>query len=146
MPFDVNRTAPAVAERSAVVEAPRERVWSVLTDIDSWPQWQKSVSRARLEGALEPGSTFRWKAGISMVSSLRVVEAPHRVAWEGRAHGIYARHFWTLESNDGRTIVATAESFEGGLVRLLPPLMRRVLRKGLDDALSDLKAAVEASG
>ena len=46
MPFDVNRTAPAVAEQRTVIEAPRERVWLVLTQIDSWPRWQKSVSRA----------------------------------------------------------------------------------------------------
>jgi uncharacterized protein YndB with AHSA1/START domain len=145
MPFDINRSAPAVAEHGAVVDAPPERVWFVLTEIDAWPQWQKSVSRAHLDGALEPGATFRWRAGLSMVSTLRVVEPPHRVAWEGRARGVYARHVWTLERTDGRTLVETAESFEGTLVRALRPLMQRVLQKGLDDALSGLKAAAEAS-
>jgi hypothetical protein len=94
---------------------------------------------------LEPGSTFRWKAGVSMVSTLCVVEPPNRVAWEGRARGIYARHVWKLERIGAATSVETAESFEGAFPRILGPLMRRVLSKSLDDALAELKAAVEAS-
>ena len=80
-----------------------------------------------------------------MASTLCVVERPTRVAWEGRARGVYARHLWTLELAVGRTIVATAESFDGPLVRVLRPLMRRTLQKGLDEALTELKAAAEAS-
>jgi uncharacterized protein YndB with AHSA1/START domain len=145
IPFDINREAPAVAERQVVVDAPPERVWFVLTEIDAWPQWQGSVSRAELEGPLEPGSTFRWKAGgLSIVSTLRVVEPPHSVAWEGRARGLYARHRWTLERTDGRTTVNTAESFEGPLVRLLRPLMRRALERGLEGGLAELKEAAQA--
>jgi len=134
MPFDVNRTAPAVAEQRTVIEAPRERVWLVLTQIDSWPRWQKSVSRAHLEGALQPGSEFRWKtAGMSIASTLRLVEPPNRIGWDGHAPGIHARHLWTLESGDRGTIVRAAESFEGRLVRLLRPLMQKQLQKGLDE-------------
>jgi uncharacterized protein YndB with AHSA1/START domain len=146
MPFEINPRAPAVAEERAVVDAPQERVWILLTDIDSWPEWQRSVSRAQLEGPLEPGSTFRWKAGgVSIVSTLRELEAPHRVAWEGRATGMYARHVWTLERTDGGTWVETAESFEGPLVRLLRPVMRRNLQKGLARGVADLKEAAEAT-
>jgi uncharacterized protein YndB with AHSA1/START domain len=146
MPFDINPHAPAVARRQVVVDAPPERVWAILTDIDSWPEWQSSVSHAKLEGPLESGSTFRWKAGgVTIVSTLRVVDQPHRIAWAGRARGLRARHVWTLARRDGKTTVKTAESFEGTLVRLLRPLMQRTLQKGLDRGLYELKDVGEAA-
>jgi uncharacterized protein YndB with AHSA1/START domain len=144
MQFEINYDAPAVAEARSLIDAPPERVWHVLTDIDAWPEWQSRVSRAQLEGPLEPGSTFRFKAGMSIVSTLRAVEPPYRVAWEGRALGIYARHRWTLERTDGGTRVETAESFEGVLVRLLRPVMQRSLKKALDRGLAELKEDTEA--
>jgi hypothetical protein len=40
--------------------------------------------------------------------------------------------------------VETEESFEGWLVSLLRPLMRRVLRRGVDTAIADLKRKANA--
>jgi uncharacterized protein YndB with AHSA1/START domain len=146
MAFDINHDAPAVAERETIVDAPQEAVWELLTDIDAWPEWQKSVAWTNPEGPLQPGTAFRWKGGgLTITSTLQVVESPGRVAWEGRARGLYARHVWRLERTDGGTSVATAESFEGPLARVLRPLVQRSLKKGLENGLAELKETAEAS-
>lgn len=42
------------------VDAPADRVWQLLTDLDAWPRWGLSVTRAELDGtALLLGATGR---------------------------------------------------------------------------------------
>jgi hypothetical protein len=36
--------------RSIEMEAPAERVWDILVDLDRWPEWGPTVSGARLDG------------------------------------------------------------------------------------------------
>jgi uncharacterized protein YndB with AHSA1/START domain len=146
VPFEVNRDAPAFAERDALIKAPRERVWELLAGIDDWPRWQSGVSRARLEGPLQVGAPFRWKAGgMSIASELRTVTRPTHIAWQGKAPGLCALHGWYLYPHPDGTIVLTAESFEGPLARLLRPLMQRTLNRALTGALADLTREAEAS-
>src|SRR5919107_5746867 len=97
MPIEVNRNAPAFAERQLFIEAPRERVWGLLSDIGDWPRWQSGVSNAQLEGPLSPGTSFRWKAGsMGIRSTLAEVTPPFHIAWDGRAVGMRAHHAWHL--------------------------------------------------
>ena len=51
-------------DESAPLKAHKEIV------INNWPQWQPGVTEAKLEGTLQPGTIFRWKAsGITIVST-----------------------------------------------------------------------------
>ena len=148
MPFEVNRAAPAFAERRLLIAAPRERVWELLAGIDDWPRWHSAVSKARLEGPLQVGTAFRWKAGgMTIDSKLAVLMPPIHIAWEGKAFGLRARHGWYLYRHPRGTIVLTAESFEGPLVHALRPLAQRMLTRTLADGLTDLRREAEtASG
>lgn len=62
--------APAYARSEIVIEAPVDVV-KVMTDIDAWPAWNHDVKEAALDGDLEPGSEFRWRAGPGTIVSRR---------------------------------------------------------------------------
>jgi hypothetical protein len=119
-------------------------VWTVLSDLQRWPDWYEDVGTMRIEGPLAPGTRFTWKAGgMTIRSELVEVRPPRRIAWTGRALGLSAIHVWQLDPAEAGTQVTTAESFEGFLPRLLPGLMRRTLEKTLDTSIKLLRKACE---
>ena len=136
--------APVVAATEIEIRAPQQVVWDVLTAIDRWPNWNPAVKSASLQGSLEEGAEFRWKAGPgTIVSKLEVVEAPHRIAWSGRSMGIKAFHVHTLEQRDGQTLISTEESYEGLIARLFSRRLRKMLDGSLRDGLRHLKTEAE---
>lgn len=48
MNIPINTNAPVIAKFKMVINAPSEIVWNVLTSIDTWPEWQKAVTKAHL--------------------------------------------------------------------------------------------------
>jgi uncharacterized protein YndB with AHSA1/START domain len=136
--------APVSSSRSIDVEAPPETVWSVLTAIADWPQWNPDVKSMSFDGPLEPGSTFRWKAGpATIVSTLEEVDPPGRVRWRGRTLSIDALHEYRLESRDGGTHVETEETYSGLLARLMHGSLQKTLDRALEQGLQHLKAESE---
>jgi hypothetical protein len=144
--MNINELALVRSTRELRIEATPDVVWSILTDVNSWPTWNPAVSRARLDGPFLPGSIFRWKSGgSSIVSTLQEVEQPRRMSWTGKTLGAAAVHVWTLEPVGTGMLVRTSESFEGWLVRLLRSWFQRLLDTTLEEALRSLKAAAETS-
>jgi uncharacterized protein YndB with AHSA1/START domain len=143
-PLDYLRRPPASAVAETVIDAPLERVWAVLAGIEGWPRWNADVSRAELRGPLTEGTEFRWRAGgMTIVSTLRMVDPPVRIGWSGRASGIRAAHVWTLEERDGRVLARSEESFTGWLPWFLPGTMQRMLAASLERGVAALKAECE---
>jgi hypothetical protein len=142
--LDINRAAPAIASGEALIEADPETVFSVISAIGEWPSWNPGVRSARLEGPLEPGTVFRWKAGpSSLTSRLEVVDPPAAIVWTGRTMGIRAIHAFRFEARDGGTLAHSEESWEGLIASLLKGWSRRTLEKGIEDVLAHLKAESE---
>lgn len=141
--MDIDRDAPATADGEVHIDAPPETVWSVMSDIESWPSWNPDVKQASLEGPLAPGSVFRWKASTSLVSRLEVVDPPKEIAWTGTTLGIRAVHVYRFEPVDGRTLARSAESWKGLIPTLLKGWSRKTLDKGIRDSLERLKAEAE---
>ncbi|MDO5610966.1 MAG: SRPBCC family protein [Pseudomonadota bacterium] len=132
------------AEHRIHIHVTPQQVWSVLTDIDRWPQWQAAVSNATLDGALQPGSTFRWKAGgLNLTSRLTEVQPLQRIAWQGRGLGSRAEHGWSLQPQGEGAEVTTAETMRGWLPRLIGLVQPAFLDKTLQTVLAELKAEVE---
>ena len=121
--MEVNAEAPALARAEIDIDAPREVVWEVLTDFAAWPRWNPDVTSVKVDGPLEPGTTFHWKAGPGTITStLRDVDPPKRIAWTGKTFGIKAVHVWSFETRGDATVARSAESWEGPIVRLLHDL------------------------
>ena len=142
--MEINRSAPVTAAGEKFIEAEPEVVFSVISAIDDWPSWSTDVKSVSLEGAIEPGTVFRWKAGsASLTSTLQVVDAPREIGWTGKAMGIKAVHAFYFEPKDGGTFARSEESWEGLIAALLKGYSRRTLEKGIKAILSDLKTEAE---
>jgi uncharacterized protein YndB with AHSA1/START domain len=132
------------SRREIEIAAPPQVVWDVLTGFERWPQWNPEVKSMSFEGPLEPGSTFRWKAGPgTIVSTLEEVNAPSSIRWRGKTLSIKAIHGWRLEPRDGGTHVETEETFSGLLVRLLRGSLQKTLDRTLGEGLEHLKRESE---
>jgi uncharacterized protein YndB with AHSA1/START domain len=137
----VDRSARAYARRSRVIAAPADLVWSVLSDLSSWPDWNPGVRNMRLLGPLARGTVFRWTGGgLPIRSQLETVLPEREIAWTGRAPGIRARHAWYLTPESGGTRVMTEEDFTGLLARLMPNKMANTIETALDQGLDALAA------
>lgn len=143
--IDIDRKAPAVGAAETYIGSPVETVWRVLSDLEKWPDWNRSVTKIRVNGAVEAGTTFDWRAGGMRISSrLEEVDPPARIAWTGRMFGVRAVHVWELAAEGPGTRVRTRESFAGWLARLLPGTMRKALAKALEQGVAALKTEAES--
>ena len=141
---EINPSAPVVGSCEIEIAAAPEVAWDVLTDIDRWPSWNPAVKSVSLEGGIDEGSKFRWKAGPGTIkSTIRDVEKPWRIAWSGTSFGIKAIHVHTLEPRDGRTLVMTEESYDGLVARLFHGRLQKTLDNALQSELQHLKAEAE---
>jgi hypothetical protein len=139
--------AVAYAEAATTIHASAERVWSLLTDIENWPQWNPAVQQARILGAVAPGTIFKWKSGgMAITSTLRTVVPMRDLAWTGVAFGTRARHGFELAATQDGIKVATRETFDGWLPALMPKTMSRALKRNLDSLLAALKREAEQRG
>lgn len=142
----INNNAPVKCSKEIIINAPVEKVWNILTDIDNWPDWQTAITYSKINGELKPGTTFDWKAeGLKIHSTLHTVKKTEYLGWTGKSLGSFAIHNWILKDVNGKTEVFVEESMEGFLVRLLKKTFQKVLEKGMTASLEQLKRASEKS-
>jgi hypothetical protein len=109
--MEINRNAPATAEGEIRINAEPHTVFSVIAGVNEWPSWNPDVRSAMLEGALEPGSVFRWRSGpSSLTSTLEVVDPPREIAWTGTTMRIKAVHVFRFEAMGGGTLARSEMS------------------------------------
>jgi hypothetical protein len=114
----VQQEAPVHAHQVVLVRAPRTVVWSILTDIKSWPEWQTNVTEAQSPASLAPGSTFTWtNNGNKIVSKLARINTHQEIAWTGSVSMAKAIHIYRLtEPSPGVTRIEVEETMDGFLL------------------------------
>ena len=128
--MDIDRRAPATAEGQIQIAASPDTVWSVLSDLSTWPSWNSEVNSISFDGPLEPGATFRWKSGsASLTSTLQVVDRPREIGWTGTTMGIKAVHIFNLEARDDGTRASSSESFRGFIPTVFRSYSRKILQR-----------------
>ncbi len=142
--MDIDQSAPIIASGEVDVSASPLEVWAVLSDVGRWPTWNADVREAHLEGPLEAGTRFSWRAGPGTITSvLRSVETGRELGWTGRTMGVRAVHVWRIELAPSGSRVVTEESWSGWPARLLRKRMERTLNEAVDTGLRNLKTELE---
>jgi len=140
----INKNAPVKCSKTITINASSEKVWTVITNIDNWANWQTDISKPKLNGKLKSETTFDWKTGGAKIhSTLHTVEPFKNFGWTGKTFGMFAIHNWTLAETNGQTTVSVDESLEGFFAKLLKKSFNKNIEKGMQTWLDLLKIECE---
>ncbi len=133
------------------IDASAERVWHVLTDFASFPQWNPFIPRAageikegsRIEAYLQPPGGM----GMTIKPRLIKVEPGSELRWLGHLliSGLFdGEHIFTLEAlGPNRVRFVQREEFRGMLVPLMLRLIGKNTQRGFEEMNQALKARAE---
>ena len=117
------------------IDAPPDRVWSVITDFDSYPEWNPFVQR--ISGPVEEGAKLDvrivppGKRGMGFKPTVLKVEPRRELAWLGKllVPGLFdgEHHFELEELDGGRTRFIQREVFKGLLTGILGGMLGNTL-------------------
>jgi hypothetical protein len=100
---------------SIEIEADPERIWSVLADVERWPEWTDSITRVeRLDGGpFGLGSTTRVEQPrlAPVVWEVTEFAAGVSFSWRTRSSGVTTTggHHVVAKTGGGATVVLTVE-------------------------------------
>ncbi|MEO9868851.1 SRPBCC family protein [Ekhidna sp.] len=116
----INENASIRDSHSTIINADIEKVWSILTDMENWPDWNPEVKKVTLDGDLSEGSTFKWTMGrTNGESQIQQVNKPSTLTWTSKAKWVKRIFVWSLESDEGQTIATVSASLQGTMVVLM---------------------------
>jgi NAD(P)-dependent dehydrogenase (short-subunit alcohol dehydrogenase family) len=138
-PVSTSPQPPIEVNNEIVISAPAERVWDLLTDVESWPTWYRACRWVRIESTGGPTESaarpmsFRWKAHpVTLRSTVVGSDRPRTFAIIADGLGVHAERTFTLRPtpNGLGTVVISHETQVG----LLPQLARKFLATRLRTA------------
>lgn len=125
---------------SCDIDAPAEAVWSVLTDLEQFQDWNPFIRSA--SGSSEVGGTVRVRVrsslGVPLGFRARVYDREDNRAlrWRGHVGAPWLAcgdHTFTIEPlGDGRARLIQRESFTGLVPWLARRLLARETQRGFD--------------
>jgi uncharacterized protein YndB with AHSA1/START domain len=124
------------------------RVWEVLEDVESWPEWTESMAevRATSREPLGVGSTVRVKQpGFPAAVWTITVWAPgHEFTWENRSPGVRSTAVHQVEATgEGTSTVRLSFEQRGALAPVLGLFTGARARRYVHMELAGLKARSE---
>jgi len=134
-------------EVSVEILRPAQIAWSVLVDVERWPEWTESITKIeRLDqAAFGPGSSVRisqpkLKTVVWRVSEFR---QGRLFTWETHSVGVstIARH--TIQPNERGCIVTHTIEQKGWLAWLLRPFLRGLIGRYVQLEAQGLKRRCE---
>ncbi len=114
----IQPNAPISCNTQIVINAPPAKVWSLLADIQDWPNWQSDISQTAVNGVPAAGTLFSWTtAGTSIHAQIQLFVPNQTIAWTGQVLNFHAIHVWTLTPlPNGATEVTINESMSGWFI------------------------------
>ena len=109
-------------ESNIDINAPVGKVWTLIDNLEEWPQWMPSIKKIEMisSGPLGIGSQLSVTAkvsGLPVKLLMTIIEfVPERmVILEGEALGTRITRFYTLEPVNGKTKVTIGGDVSGAL-------------------------------
>lgn len=136
---------------SIEIDAPTEGVWNVLSDFDSYPDWNPFVRS--IAGTLAEGEKLEVHLGASGKKAMRIapvitaVTTGEEFAWLGHlgVKGIFdGQHHFQLTRTERGTRLDHFEEFSGALSPIVLAAMRTSITRGFEEMNQALKGRVEA--
>lgn len=134
-----------------IIHASPEKVWSVLSDFNSYPGWNPFIRS--LEGEVKTGNRIRVKIvppGTSgMVFKPRVLSFIPNKEFKWLGHLLFKglfdgeHHFQLTDNGNGTTTFVHSEVFRGVLVPLFMKQLDGHTRRGFEEMNSSLKEQAE---
>jgi uncharacterized protein YndB with AHSA1/START domain len=135
-------------ERSIDIDAPPEMVWDILTDIERWPEWTQSATRASREdsGRFGVGSRAKmWlRGGPAAVWTVTSLDEGRAFTWENRSREVHAVGSHLVETRNGGSRVTLTFEARGLMSKVLWPLFRVVGPRNVRWEAEGLKRHAEA--
>jgi uncharacterized protein YndB with AHSA1/START domain len=141
-------------ESSTQIDAPRERVFAFITDLDNLPKWQTGVIESKLksEGPVRVGFEFEETAKVGPwrlrnVCRVTDLKPGQRFAFEAKSSGPldYDGCFDLQPVAGGTRLTVSGTARLKGLWRLLQPLLAGDLRRETRTELESLRRLIEAA-
>lgn len=115
---------PTVARR---VAAPPDLVWDILTDLDRWPRWGPTVTRAEIEGGLLTlGVSGRVRTPVGVELPFTITEFVPGVSWSWRVAGVPATRHGVDPDGDGCRVWMSAPWWAPAYLPVLVIALRRI--------------------
>ena len=141
---------------SEEIDAPRERVWHLISDIDSWTDTISGIVSIEVIDRPETGVVgLKWREtrimfGKEAVETMWISAAKPNYWYESTAenHGAVYTTRLSLEDSNGKTMLtkqfsAEATTIAAKLMSVVSFLFSGSLRKMLQKDLSDIRQAAE---
>lgn len=144
--------------RSAVVAAPPEQVWKLVSEPASLPRWWPRVVRVEAVERTKSGERSQWtkvletREGRGIRADYRCLHSTNerRYVWEQQLEGTpFARHLNSAQTEillepaeNGTRVTLISRQTLRGVSRIGGPLMRGAAKRLLDEALKGLSAAL----
>lgn len=138
-------------ESKIIINAPIQKVWAVLSDFDTYQQWNPFTPKIDIENKI--GSTVGLHVRLNPKSTKTILQKETLMAWEEGKHlewGI--QNSWFVRTvrvqslraiDETTTEYYTSDAFEGLLTGLILFLYRSKIQIGFDDVCTGLKKQVE---
>lgn len=131
---------------SIKINATPDKVWSIFTDFENYPNWNPFISS--LTGTVAVGETIKIKLpGMTFKPTVLKFEKNKELRWLGKLFfsGVFdGAHSFILEDNgDGTTTFHQNEIFNGFLVGMFSKQLDRDTKPGFESMNQKLKKLVE---
>lgn len=102
-------------------------MWDILTDLDAWPRWGLTVSRAELDGGLLTlGTTGRVWTPVGVPLPFEITEFVPGVRWAWSVAGVPATGHGVDPDGDGSRVWMSAPAWAPGYLPVLVIALRRI--------------------
>jgi uncharacterized membrane protein len=136
-------------EKSIDIDAPQQRVWDVLSDIEAWPQRIETVELAEplTPAPMAKGSRVRLKQPKLPEGTwdITVWEAPSYFEWTQKTSGTTSVAGHRVESlGEGRARLTLTLDMRGLLIPIIALFYRKLTNRYMNLEAEGMKRAAEA--